>query len=394
MNLVTTRTLFTTLLLAGAALATAIDIRSESAVVIEGATGKILWSKNPDVSRFPASTTKIMTAILLIENCKIDDIITAPADIAKIKEASMHLMPGEKVKMKDMLYALMLRSANDGCYAVAVHIAGSVEKFSEMMNERAKQIGCKNTHFHNPNGLNDPLHTTTALDLALMAREGMNLPLFREVVKTPRKQINRSENWQDTWMTSKNKLLKLDPTADGVKTGYTVPAGHCYVGSATRDGRQLITCVLKGEKDTWQQDHLDLLDFGFKEFSRKQVVGKGEPIWNFEIGGENVTAGPEEPVFVSQPATSKPTYQGSFEQLPNLKTPIAANALVGTMIVRDADGFVNRIPMHRVSGTKLVASANQSSTGQSRWSWLVFGGLLVGGISLMRGRSRRMISLG
>ncbi len=299
----------------------AIEIKSESAVVIEAATGKILWSKNHETTRFPASTTKIMTAILLIENCKEDEVIVAPKDIAKVKEASMHLKPGEKVRMKDMLYAIMLRSANDGCYAIAVHIAGSVEKFAEMMNNRAKKIGCKNTQFHNPNGLNDPAHTTCAIDLALMAREGFKYSLFREVVKTPRKQINRSENWQDTWMTSRNKLLKTDPTADGVKTGYTVPAGHCFVGSATRDGRQLITCVLKGDK-TWQSDHLALLKLGFE-----------------------TPAAPPEVVVQSAPA-----------------------------------------PITSVSKPK--------ETPKRSLSWVFFGGLLIGGLALMKNKSRKVNTLG
>ncbi len=146
------------------------DVSAKSAIIIDAGSGKVLWSKNAESSMFPASTTKIMTALLLIEHCKMTDMITAPADIEKVKEASMHLKPGEQVSVHDMLYALMLRSANDGCYAVATHISGSVEEFSKLMNLRARQAGCTHTHFHNPNGLNDRDHTTTAHDLALMGR--------------------------------------------------------------------------------------------------------------------------------------------------------------------------------------------------------------------------------
>ncbi|RYG17024.1 D-alanyl-D-alanine carboxypeptidase, partial [bacterium] len=183
-----------------------------SAIAIDAASGKVLWSKDPDTARFPASTTKIMTGLLLAEHCKPDDVIVAPWDVATVKEASMHLRPKEKVKAKDMLAALMLRSANDGCYAVAVQLAGSVEKFSDMMNERARQIGCTGTHFHNPNGLNDPEHYTTARDLALIGREAMKNPLFASVVKTYKIKIDRNINKKDTWMVNHNKLLPKDAT--------------------------------------------------------------------------------------------------------------------------------------------------------------------------------------
>jgi D-alanyl-D-alanine carboxypeptidase len=391
--MVISRPLLIALLLGSTSLVHALEIKSESGVVIEAATGKILWSKNPEVSRFPASTTKIMTAILLIENCKLDEVIEAPKDIAKVKEASMHLKPGEKVKMKDMLYAIMLRSANDGCYAVAVHIAGTVDKFSEMMNERAKKIGCRNTHFHNPNGLNDPLHTTTALDLALMAREGMKYPLFREVVKTFRKQINRSENWADTWMTSKNKLLKKDLTADGVKTGYTVPAGHCYVGSATREGRQLITCILKGDKE-WEKDHLALLDYGFSTFERKEALPKDVRALNAALSGSTISVAPTEAVFVTVKKGEIPSFQTSFEPSRDAKADAPVGTVVGKLSVRDADGFVTTAPAKIVGDNKEKSAPVTKKDSGSKLSWLFFGGLLVGGLSLMRGKAKRLSSLG
>ena len=165
--------------LAATALCEAWDVSAKSAVAIVASSGKVLWSKNANASMYPASTTKIMTGLLLVEKCLPSDIITAPPDIETVKEATMHLKPGEKITAHDMLYALMLRSANDGAYATAIHISGSVSAFAKLMNERARQIGCTNTHFNNPNGLNDILHTTTAHDLALMARAGISCAASR-----------------------------------------------------------------------------------------------------------------------------------------------------------------------------------------------------------------------
>ena len=146
------RYLIASLTLTASALSSALDVSAKTAIVIDASSGKVLWSKNPESSMYPASTTKIMTGLLLVEHCKPNDIITAPYDIETIKEASMHLKPGERVTAHDMLYAIMLRSANDGCYAIAKHISGSVEAFAKLMNERARQVGCSNTHFVNPNG--------------------------------------------------------------------------------------------------------------------------------------------------------------------------------------------------------------------------------------------------
>jgi D-alanyl-D-alanine carboxypeptidase (penicillin-binding protein 5/6) len=233
------------LFLALPSLAVAQSVSAESAVAMDASSGKILWSRNADEELYPASTTKIMTALLLMERCKPDEVITAPADVEQIREASMHLRPGERVRAKDMLFALMLRSANDGCYAVACHISGTVGRFSDLMNLRARQLGCTHTHFDNPNGLNDRLHYTTAHDLALIAREAMRHLEFRNIVRTEKAKINRGTNWKDLWMVNHNKILLHDPTCDGIKTGWTVPAGHCFVGSAYRNGWRVITVVMR-----------------------------------------------------------------------------------------------------------------------------------------------------
>jgi D-alanyl-D-alanine carboxypeptidase (penicillin-binding protein 5/6) len=251
-----------------------VELSAKSAIVIDAVSGKILWAKDADALRYPASTTKIMTGMLLLEHCKADDIIVAPLDVTKVREASMHLKPGERVAAHDMLYALMLRSANDGCYAVARHISGSVEAFSKLMNWRAKEIGCTHTHFDNPNGLNDPIHYTTAHDLALMGREAMKYPAFRQAVRTYKYEIQRSSDSRDRLMVNHDKYLLKDPSADGIKTGYTVPAGHCFVGSCSRNGFHVITVVMKS--DHWQLDHQALLHWAFGKFQLKDRFSAGK----------------------------------------------------------------------------------------------------------------------
>jgi len=259
-------------------------VSAASAIAIDAESGKILWQKNADASRFPASTTKIMTAMLLIENCTADEVIVAPPDIEKVGESSMHLKPGERITAADMLYALMLRSANDGCVAVADHIAGSVPKFVEMMNAKAKALGCTNTHFDNPNGLNDPKHTTTAHDLALIARAAMRYPIFEQVVRTTKHVIKRDPKIsRDDLMFNHDKLLMKDPSADGIKTGWTIPAGRCFVGSATRDGYRVITVVLKSQD--WQKDDQILLNWAFADHNREYAFRPGQMLGPLPVEG-------------------------------------------------------------------------------------------------------------
>ncbi|MGV3616076.1 MAG: D-alanyl-D-alanine carboxypeptidase family protein [Fimbriimonas sp.] len=373
------------------AFAAAMDIKAKSAIIMDATTGKVLWSKDADTPRFPASTTKIMTGMLLLEHTQPEDVIIAPKDVDKVGESSMHLKPGEKVTARDMLYALMLRSANDGCYAVARHIAGSVPEFSRMMNERAKQIGCTNTHFNNPNGLNDPIHTTTARDLALIAREAMKNPLFEEVVRTPKFQIQRSINQKDLHMVSRNKWLRKDATADGIKTGYTRPAGHCYVGSATRDGYRVITVVLKSEN--WQKDHQQMLDWAFKNHERYTLVGRdGEvaqvPIANGAKG--TLTLGAVTPVETILRRSTIARVGGHKAVEPmidaTLQAPIAKGQVVCKATVRDAEGFeqqVDLVALEDVGTPPLVAQVGSPN------GLYAFGGTVVACTWVARSRSRR-----
>ena len=321
------------------------EVNAQSAIILDEVSGKVLWSKDPDTQRFPASTTKIMTALLLIERCLPDEVIVAPKDIEKIGGASLHLKPGERVTVKEMLHAIMLRSANDGCVAAAVHIAGSVEAFSKLMNDRARQIGCKNTRFNNPNGLNDDLHVTTARDLALIAREAMKYPVFRDIVKKRKYTISRSVNVKDVRLVSKNKYLDMDPTADGIKTGFTNPAGHCFVGSATRDGYRLITVVLKSED--WKKDHAALLDWGFGTHERALIAKAGQEVAKLEVEGARESVPVTVPQDAYQVLAKKHAANLVVQPFPdrNIEAPIKQGQKMGVIRFSDEDGWEQTLPM-------------------------------------------------
>lgn len=310
-------------------------LSAPSAILIDEASGQVLFEKRADQVMYPASTTKMLTALLLIERCRPDEMVTAPDDIEKVGESTLHLKAAEKLKMSDLLAGILLRSGNDASTTGAVHASGSVEAFSKLMNERAQQMGCKSTNFCNPHGLHDPEHFTTARDLALIAREGMRYPEFRELVRNRKAVIERQPGQTDTLIVSRNKYLVDDPTADGIKTGFTRPAGMCFVGSASRSGYRLISVVLKS--DDWRKDTRELLDWGFKTFvpHRPVVAGKAldQPI--ALPTGETVFAVPVRSFRQMVRLGESRPVQLTLVPIVDLKRPIAAGQQVGFVQVVD-----------------------------------------------------------
>jgi D-alanyl-D-alanine carboxypeptidase (penicillin-binding protein 5/6) len=252
------------------------EVKALSAVLIDAVSGKVLYEKDADARRPMASTTKVMTALLFCESVKNGEIITASPKACQVRESSLHLKPGEKLTSHDMLCAILMRSANDGCVAAAEYAAGSEAAFVARMNKKAAELGAVNTHFMNPHGLNDPQHYTSARDLALIARAALQDDRIRAVVRTEVCKIVRSMNTQDVTMRNHSHFLGHYEGADGVKTGWTIPAGHCYVGSATRNGWQLISVVLKSPN--YVQETSTLMDFGFKNFAPTEIARAGEVV--------------------------------------------------------------------------------------------------------------------
>jgi serine-type D-Ala-D-Ala carboxypeptidase (penicillin-binding protein 5/6) len=325
-----------------------IPLSAASAILIDGQTGVVLMEKNADVKRHPASTTKIMTSILLMENCALTDVVVAPNDIANTKQSSAHLKPGEKMSVNDLLHAVMLRSANDATVAGAIHVSGSVANFADLMTKRAKEIGCTNTSFTNPHGLTAEGHLTTARDLARMGQKYLEYPVLREIARTQTWVLTRSINQQDTLIQSRNELLKIDLTIDGIKTGWTIPAGKCFVGSATRNGRQLISVVMKTE--AWQHDTLNILNWGFANITEDGTLAKGTELaqQSLENADGPIIALASEAIPGIPGKRLKETVKWSAD----LKLPVAAGAQVGTLLVTDGKMFKREIPLVSASEVK------------------------------------------
>jgi serine-type D-Ala-D-Ala carboxypeptidase (penicillin-binding protein 5/6) len=362
---------------------------------MESRTGKVLWSRDMDTPRYPASTTKILTCLLMLENLGPEDIITAPADVAKVRESSMNLRPGEKVRVKNMAYALMLRSANDGCYAVAVQMDGSVAAFAKRMNERAVKMGCKNTHFENPNGLNNPNHKTSAFDLCLMGREAMKREDFQTVVRTKKKVIDRSINFLDRALTNRNKYLWKDQTADGIKTGWTIPAGHTYVGSVKRGEMRVITSLLKAS--SWLDDHTRMVKWAFDNYELELMKAAG-PVETSDLGAGvpsdlRCTLEVKQDVYSCLKKGESTMVESTFESSETSR-PYKPGDLTGTWVIKDSDGFVQRIPVYATSSEPpLTPVQSATKTILNPYGLIALGtaGVAVAGTLYVRGKSRTQL---
>ena len=363
-------------------------LKAKSAIIIDAESGKVLYARDPDTMRYPASTTKIMTTLLLLERCKLTDVVTAPKDVTKVGEASMHLKPWEKITVKDLAYAMMLRSANDGCYAAAVHLAGSVPKFSRMMNERAREIGCEDTNFQNPNGLNDKNHKISARDLAMIGREAMKNPVFAQIARTPKYRISRSKNTMDRWMVSKNRFLRSDPTADGIKTGWTIPSGSTYVGSATRGGYRLITAILNSTD--WKTDHKELLKYGFGAFERRPLAVRGMTLGEIPVEGGARSTVPVRPAEDVTTLAPRGEWKAPSLELPKtpVAAPIQAGQAMGTAVMVESDGFRREVPLVAAEPVERaalpVAAVARATRTPFGWIGLAFAGAGVGAYALSR----------
>ena len=255
----------------------AYGLSAEKAVLMDAQTKRILYARNGDERGLIASTTKIMTALIICEQCNVLDRIRIPKEAVGIEGSSMYLTEGEILTIQDLLYGLMLRSGNDAATALAIYCGGTVEGFAQLMNDKARQLGLRNSHFENPHGLDSPGHYSTAHDMAILTSYAMKNPIFARTVAT--RQVTAGKRT----LKNHNKLLWLLEDADGVKTGYTKAAGRILVSSATRQGRRLIAVTMNASDD-WN-DHMKLLEDGFKRYCVEQLVTSGETVGWIEIAG-------------------------------------------------------------------------------------------------------------
>lgn len=344
-------------------------VKAKSAILVEAETGQILYARYPDVQRPPASMTKVMTAILLIEHAGLDDYVVASKKAANTGNSSMHLRVGEKIKVRDLLHAILLRSANDGSVAAAEHVAGSVQAFAKMMNKKAQELGATKTHFVNPHGLHHPNHLTTARDMAIIVRYAMLNPTFCEIVCKSKAVIERSKNKEDLWMISHAKFLKLYPWADGVKTGYTRQAGLCFAGSATRDGRRLLSVVMNS--DERDSDTITLMEHGYQGWELLRFGREGDIVGQVKVDGGIVS---EVPVTLARDAVwsvqRSPSGVSRWElELEEISAPLEAGATVGRAVLKRGNEEIRSVP---VVAAQTVAE--QASSNLFVWGLFMMGG--------------------
>lgn len=252
-------------------------VSAENAILLDAVSGRTLYEKQADKRGLIASTTKIMTALIVCEQCNVLDRMRIPKEAVGIEGSSMYLQEGEILTIQDLLYGLMLHSGNDAAVALAIYCGGTVEGFAQLMNDKAHRLGLTGTHFENPNGLDSPGHYSTARDLAVLAAYAMDNPIFYQTVSS------KTVKAGGRILRNHNKLLWRVEGADGVKTGFTKAAGRILVSSATRQGRRLIAVTMNAPDD-WQ-DHEKLLEDGFSGYDLRQVISKGDILGSVEIAG-------------------------------------------------------------------------------------------------------------
>lgn len=331
-------------LLPSAASAEEVGTSAAACVIIDAESGRILLSHNAESPLPMASTTKVMTALLAIEGGNLDAPVTCSRSAFGVPGTSIYLAEGETLTLREMLYGLMLASGNDAATAIAEHIGGTVEEFCRMMTARAAELGCRSTVFLTPHGLPCEGHYTTAHDLALIAREAMRYPVFREIVGTSRATIPWEGRNYDRVLNNKNKLLTTYEGATGIKTGYTKKAGRCLVFGAERNGMEIIGAVLNCPD--WFNEAARLMDLAFERYEAVTMLTAGDLTATLPVSysdGHTVDA------VLSADLTgiaAKGTLPQVEIDLPDtLQAPVYAGQIIGTARLTAGGIIITEVPI-------------------------------------------------
>lgn len=331
---------------AGAALETT----AEAAVLMDAYSGKILWSKEPDKELPMASVTKLMTLLLACEaleegKISLDDQVTVSENAWKMGGSQIYLEPGEEMSMKEMLISVAVGSANDASVAVAEHIAGSEEGFVEMMNAKAKELGCNHTKFANPTGLPAEGHYTSAGDMAVILREAMKYPQFRKTSSIYRYDLRGG----DFVLWNTNKLLKWYRGVDAGKTGWTNEAKYCLAATAKRDGLRLISVVLgTPEPRSHFRETIKIFNYGFARYESVNFAAKGEKLDTVKINKgvvEQVGAVAAEDIAVAVPKGQKKKIKGEKIITGGIEAPVQKGQKVGEFVVKLDGQELQKFPL-------------------------------------------------
>ena len=338
------------------------QIAGETAALIDAQSGMLLYGKEAHKKMYPASTTKVLTALVALEKAKLNDLVTIGANPIHAGGTSIWLAEGEKLSLEELLYALLLNSANDAGVAIAEHVAGSEEEFAKLLNEKALKLGAKDTHFTNPHGMPNEKHYSTAYDMALIGREALKNQDLRKIVTTVHHEIPRTDPEAQKYLFNHNKLLWSKTFgyegATGLKTGYTVEAGQCIIASAKRDGRELIAVVLRTEGNNLWYDASKLLDYGFNDFQNRQLIYRGKVMANLPVkyGKTTVNLVASSDYFHTFPKQGARDLQMSTEPLEEIVAPVSKGQVLGKVVLKD--------------GEKPVATVNLVAAEDVQRDWL------------------------
>ena len=315
-------------------------IDAESAIVVEVSTGRIIYEKNSTKQMYPASTT----AILVLENCNLTDVVTvSESALENIPQGyvTCNLSPGEEITVNDLLYALMLPSANDAAYVLAEHVGGSVQGFADMMNAKLEELGCTSTHFVNPNGIHADDHYTTAYDLYLIARYAMKNEDFRRIVATKEYTLPATNKYDSNDRVLKNTNNLLDESSNsyykyaiGIKTGHTSMAGDCLIAEASRDGLEFISVVLNASRFT---DTKKLFNYAYDNYTLTKIIEAGQLVETIQIDKATKDTKDLDVIIdksitvINNKSLDMSSVIPEIKYVEDLKAPIEANAVVGTI---------------------------------------------------------------
>ncbi len=347
------------------------SIVAQSAVVMDMTTGTVVYAKNPQVPHYPASLTKIMTAILALKYGHLSDMLTTHVDATLVPPDKLYLVPGEKEPLRKLLYGLLLISANDAAVVIADHYGGSVAGFAKMMNQEAKSLGAVHTHFVNPNGLPNPYHVTTAYDLALISRHAMENPIFRQIVRTKYYQW-KGEAWSSDLMNINNMLFTY-PGDIGIKTGFT-NAAHETLAVAATHGKETFLAILMDAPLLGQinQDGTNLLNYAFANYKTVTIVQNGQPegYAPTKTGTRIPLKASESVVFTT--ALHEPTAHYSFlAKKKPITHSISAGVRIGTLDVLRNGQVVASVPLSAAASWRAPLPPSPKHDGDIVWLLLV-----------------------
>ena len=346
-----------------------LSVSAKSAILIDTDSGRVLWEKYPHRKQSPASITKIMTAILAIENGDFKDKIVISEEATLVGESEVWLEKDEVITLENLVYSALLFSANDACHAIAEYISESVEKFVKMMNEKVKEIGLSSTKFVNPHGLdnedNEHGNISSAYDIAQIARYCMKNPVFAKIVNTRMKVMpGPPSSDEKRYVTNRNKFLNKYEYANGIKTGYTIKAGLCLVASAKKDDINLIGVVLDSEPGYRDQDMINLFEYGFSNY-KKIDVGIKNPFPNLIIEKDGyykeIEVNPIDSIYILLKSEEEKDLQIEAEIYNKVNLPIKSGEEIGKINIGIGDNKIDEVNISSLKNVDIKYNQNDIS---------------------------------